>query len=211
MEEERKYRNILNLKTLLTGLPNQLRYIKRFSNCRTVMNESVSDHSYYVSLIALFIAEYLELQPEEELSLLRRCIVHDIDEVLTGDIIHQVKYYNPEIRKGVKNMALELLAEMFKKILPDRWNNVWSSYFLQKDETIVGRVVSFCDYASAVAYVYEEVVGGNVFMLRNVDALLEDISKFKDEKYEFLSELVRQIEEIVDDLKSIRRDSWRLK
>ena len=194
--------SVLNLTELLTGLPNQLRYIKRFSNCRAVIKETVSEHSFYVTMIALFIAEHLQLQPEEERMLLRRCLLHDIDELFTGDVIHQVKHYSENIKRDINKMAVSNMETLFRYILPEYWANILHTWESAKDDTIVGRIVTFSDYASAVAYVYEEVVGGNIFMLRNVNALLKDIDKFtKSSDYTFIAPLTEQLEDIVTELR----------
>ncbi|GAC1401297.1 MAG: HD domain-containing protein [Chloroflexota bacterium] len=50
--------------------------------------ESVAEHSYRVALLALLLAERLE-QPLDRDRLIRMALVHDLAEVITGDLVVQ--------------------------------------------------------------------------------------------------------------------------
>ena|SRR3990167_5520086 len=201
--EETIDQRVLNFTELLTGLPNQLRYIKRFSNCRAVVTENVAEHSYYVALISMFIAEMLNLSPEEKYDVLRKAIIHDFEELFTGDIIHNVKHTSNEVNTGIHSMAASQFLSLIHKLTGgDAYGLlIFGSWLSAKDSSIAGRIVSFADYASAVAYVYEEVMGGNIFMLRNVDDLLKTIEKFNGiTEYGFLHPLRDQLWAIIREL-----------
>ena len=47
--------NPLDLKELLLGDPNRLRYVQRYSTSMVIHRENVAEHSYYVALYGRYL------------------------------------------------------------------------------------------------------------------------------------------------------------
>lgn len=56
----------LDVREMLGGDIARLRYIKRFSTCRTVGTETVAEHIAFVSLYCLFIMRWARAQYNEK-------------------------------------------------------------------------------------------------------------------------------------------------
>jgi 5'-deoxynucleotidase YfbR-like HD superfamily hydrolase len=63
-----------------------LAHVKRWAIVRTLRDQSVAEHSYYVTMYANDIASHLGLDESVQLTILKRALWHDVDEILTGDI-----------------------------------------------------------------------------------------------------------------------------
>lgn len=67
-------------------------HVPRWGILRVVHRQSVADHSYYVSVYALMIAESLgDVRVADRLALVDYCLTHDLPEVFTSDIPGPVK------------------------------------------------------------------------------------------------------------------------
>lgn len=62
-----------------------LQQVKRYPICHTNRDQSVAEHSYNVLLIALYLIEDVRDQDLRE-EVIKYAVVHDMDEIKTGDI-----------------------------------------------------------------------------------------------------------------------------
>ena len=82
--------------------------IIRYNNRNKIQNESVAEHSFYVTLFCLKIIKNLNLSVEEINRILILSALHDTCESETSDIPHNVKKISPEI-----NQILEKMEEKY--------------------------------------------------------------------------------------------------
>lgn len=105
----------------------EARYLKRIKRSGTSVllgtqvKENIPEHSFYVSLFGIIMQH---LNPQLDLgTLLTMCIVHDVEEVRTGDL-HQVNrlYYDsdPELKAFEDMWKGSELGEKLTKIHTDR-------------------------------------------------------------------------------------------
>ena len=206
----------LNLRELLAGDINRLRYIKRYSTSLVLHRESVAEHSYYTSLYAMFVADWVnENSPRgfygiivlEEV--LRRAILHDCEECRTGDVIRPTKHANSEISAMIDSVGEALLKETLISIVPtipaefplcESYFNTWSR---AKDESPEGLIVSFADYLSVLSHLWVEARSANTTVLDNYVTLREYQDIFKEEKYNFIRPLVNDAEDIFEEMLKI--------
>ncbi len=89
--------------------------------------ESVSDHSYFVTLLAYFLSFYLE--DIDALKLIKLALIHDLSEAIVHDIGGKARELIPrEVRKsaeytGLRDIIPEELNEMKSEILA-----LWREY-----------------------------------------------------------------------------------
>ena len=82
--------------------------INRWGLMRNMSNESLSEHSYEVSVIAHAIAilghkKFCKNYDEKRIA--TAALFHDMSEILTGDLPTPVKYYNREIKTAELRLA----------------------------------------------------------------------------------------------------------
>lgn len=193
----------MNLKELLGGDLNRMRYVTRYSSIFVLHKESVAEHSYYVSLYALIIARELRARGEQVNieSVLMRAIVHDIEECRTGDIFRPFKYANDELKKMIDEQAKKEIEGVFKKlnlstsvvgILEYHWEEA-------KGDCIEGCIIAFCDFLSVLSYMLQEINCSNQTMLGQHSTMMAYVALFHDPKFDFIRELVQSATDITMD------------
>lgn len=115
----------------LTKLMNKLRAqtVKRWTIVHTTKQQSLAEHSFNVALIAQEICERMAISSA---NVMRAALVHDLDEILTGDIPSPFKRYaeshNMEINV-LSSAGLEDLNLSDQEILilktSDHIENTW--------------------------------------------------------------------------------------
>jgi len=176
------------------NLINELSNIGRWSQAHCNRRESVLEHTAFVSMFALHLTTYIDCDTEE---VLRRAIIHDVDETITGDIVTTTKYNNSALTEELMNLEVKAAAEIselyFNSELLFSWRNA-------KDDSIEGDIIKVSDAAGVVYKIWQEVRSGNIEFLKYKDNIifsLENISvnsrtevtKISDE----LIEMVRSI------------------
>lgn len=187
----------MNLRELLIGEPNRVRYVTRFATCHKVHNENVAEHGYFVALYAMAIADSI---PEEvdQRKLLRRAILHDMEEGRTGDFPRPFKYSSESLRQKLEEAAVGAFDYMAMAIhgpgtVAIRWSAEWSS---AKDQSLEGRILAFADYLAVLSYLWLEIGANNITMRRHVDEMKKYMEEFKKTEFDFIRELVDQSEEL---------------
>lgn len=148
--------------------------IQRCSNTVHHQHYDVSQHSFYTALFALIFAELENKRKRINNPLsedyydiglvLKKAVIHDIEEAETGDILFQVKH-NPELKQTLaklietvvdKTLFIEL-EDSIKPYLSDLWKN-------SKDDSKEGRLIAAMDKFELLIFAYTEVQLGNKAM-----------------------------------------------
>jgi putative hydrolase of HD superfamily len=169
--------------------------------------ENVAEHSYFTALYAFMIAVWVQntqgsflLDPAV---VLKRALLHDIEEAFTGDIIRPVKHSSLELKKSIEMFSEGLMHAFVKSIhnaSDDTLNSILYDWKFAKDSTIEGRIVAFADYLSVLSYLSQEVKGGNKMVMQNIKHLKQYSAVFTTQDYDFLHALRVQAEELVAEL-----------
>jgi len=77
-------------------LNRRLAQIKRYHATPLHQNETVAEHSFYVAIIARALCGLLEEKRVKinTLEVVEKALIHDIEEMFSGDIIQPFKYAN---------------------------------------------------------------------------------------------------------------------
>ena len=191
---------------------DRARSIRRYSRDYVVRDENVLEHTGWVALWSFLLAKDLEevcgVAIDYE-KLLTYAIIHDIDEVVTGDVPRMTKYYNPRISKAMKEVAESAVSDIAIEYgipnLSDQWRS--SKNFSQ----IEGVIVSIADMAAVVYMSWSELGNlGNENFKRVSDELIGNLNglRFKltpihegsKSTYEYLNDLVREMTYLVSNL-----------
>lgn len=185
------------------GIVSGLASINRFSMVRLSRPESVLEHTGQVAIFCYLIRNQIYLKLGIDLSLgelLSKAIVHDWDELITGDISRPTKYANNEIRAeffrleraGIKKIS-QFLDDKFLVDFHDQ---------AKLDET--GWVVSVADLACVVYKIWDEVLLQNNFLMVRQAINVQEYLKTRKESFlkinnslaRFLAQLIEQMETI---------------
>jgi 5'-deoxynucleotidase YfbR-like HD superfamily hydrolase len=200
----------LNLKELLVGTPTRLRYVVRFSTCHKVHPENVAEHSYYVALYAMWIADWVEYNEKLEIELdveqlLRGAILHDLEEAVSGDVNRIFKYATPEVAYALHKGGEVAYQGILDNVFPGWESGNQRSRELEtwqecKDERYyIGRILRFADFLSVLSYMMQELTNANITMREHWKTMYDYISEFDDVKYDFLRPMVEQAHQLMAD------------
>jgi len=155
---------MLNLKQMLSGEIRKASHVIRYSSIEHGRDQNIAEHSHYVTLYALMIGRDclqagMKLKMEK---LLIDAIMHDVDEVVTGDFIRSFKYSNDEMHAMMDDMASygckELLQQLGVPELHKNWEHA------KDTKTIEGQIVLIADLLEVVAYCITRIKVGNQHM-----------------------------------------------
>lgn len=157
----------------------ELATINRYSKSKLNNPENVLEHTGFVSMIAYFVGHAINNSESEKKVdigvLLSRCIVHDVEEFVTGDVQRPTKHSSPEMLSLFdelsSNAILEVSAKTDNKEIIRDWSNSKKGY--------EGSIVAFCDAFSVVYKAYDEVVlrGNKTIQFGSTVGLLKIVGK----------------------------------
>lgn len=126
--------------------------IIRYNNRCKLQNESVAEHTCFVSLFCLKIMAKLNLDHETERKVLILAALHDAAESRTSDIPHDVKANYPEMQY------------VLEKIEEDYYREVWKDYYedVYKPGDLCYNILKLADSYSVYQYCLNEKDLGNV-------------------------------------------------
>ena len=186
----------LDWKGLLLGLPARLRYVRRFSTCRTTHHETVAEHCYYTALYTMLLCESLAGGDDRNwcYNAIVKALVHDLEEARTGDIPRPFKYQDAQLTKDLNRAGMLAFEEIVRDITPDvplraLLHNRWTH---AKDGDS-GRVVAFADYLSCLSYIGQEVEDNNLGMLEHTVAMKAYGELFLTKDYDFLQPRITEV------------------
>jgi putative hydrolases of HD superfamily len=200
----------MNLRELLNGDCNRLRYVTRYSTAFVAQKESAAEHIYFVTLYSFCIAEWVESNTHyhvDKLLLLKRAILHDLEEARTGDIYRPFKHSNPDLRELMEQQGLVEFKHIMTHVFSDSLRHdslqreLSDCWLLAKDEaSIEGLILSFADYLSVLGFMWNEAHIANSTMHIHYDSMYEYAQRFEKEKYEVIRPLVNQAKELWEEV-----------
>lgn len=136
--------------------------IIRYNHRCRLQDESVAEHSFFVSLFCLKIMSQLNLDKETERNVLIKAALHDTSECLTSDIPHDVKVRYNKMRAILDDIESEY------------YNQYWEKYkeSLNQSDNIVEYIVKLADCYSVYQYCLNEKHLGNCS--KEIDEITKD-------------------------------------
>lgn len=171
--------------------------VKRYSNTYCQNDELLSTHVYEVMIVSFFLFKALEktehggrLDLERVLSC---ALFHDSDEVITGDVPRDTKYFMAEIKESLDKVAEISLGSMSRKLDSPEIVDLWKTAKTGKE----GFIIKFADMIVVVRKVWNELV-----ILNNKSFL-----KIREEVEGHIGKLVSKIpNEFSPDSRSLLKD-----
>ena len=131
--------------------------INRYNTLYRLHEESVAEHSLYVSYNVMRLCDILEISDDIKLRALQMAIVHDIPECFLGDMPYSTKQRNPEISKILSKLELEDMERNMPEVA-DKFREFQEA---EENETIEGQLVKLADAISVVQFCEVEKSLGN--------------------------------------------------
>lgn len=164
----------------------RMRHIKRCNNFPTLIPTDVAQHSYFTTMLAMLFVDELEFEtgfsdikpkPVNAEILLRKCMLHDLEEAFTSDIPYPVKHMSEEVHRylenGINDKYATLIEKDGKNFVMSRWN--YNRHNCK--DGVEGSIVAFCDMLELALYCYEELCRGN----KSLEVLLDNCNEYLDE------------------------------
>lgn len=118
----------------VTNLIDKLRAqtVKRWTVVHTTKQQSLAEHSFNVAMIAREICLELEISP---VVVMQVALVHDLEEILTGDIPSPFKRYAESRSMAINDlstMELDLQLSSTEKLILKAADNIENTWFIQE-------------------------------------------------------------------------------
>lgn len=140
---------LLSKESIMSEYP--LKKIIRYNHRSRLQDESVAEHTCFVSLFCLKIMAQLNLTHEQERQVLILAALHDTCESRTSDIPHDVKANYPEMQAILEKIEHDYYEENWKIYLGD----------VYKPEPIVYNILKLADAYSVYQWCLNEKALGN--------------------------------------------------
>lgn len=153
-----------NFKDFLKNT-RKLDKIIRFSAQMRIKDESVSEHSFYTAFYAMILADLEEKIFKNKVnkeSVLKTALLHDIEESLTGDIIHSFKHIDKNLNKEINRLSQKFLDNLMDN-LPEKIAKEYKILWKQAKDTtkIEGKIIEAADKLEGLIYSLNEQALGN--------------------------------------------------
>ena len=133
----------------------KLSNIVRYSQQNKIKNETVAEHSYYVSWFVNRLCTKYSLSDTIRLMALEAALLHDVPEVITNDITYDVKRMIPEVPALLQPYEEEVIREHSSRAHKVLFNPETN------DEIIAKKIVKHADILSVLQYCQNEEELGN--------------------------------------------------
>lgn len=133
----------------------KLSNIIRYSQQNKIKNETVAEHSYYVSWFVNRLCTKYSLSDTIRLMALEAALLHDVPEVITNDITYDVKRMIPEVPALLQPHEEEVIREHSSRAHKVLFNPETT------DEIVAKKIVKHADILSVLQYCQNEEALGN--------------------------------------------------
>lgn len=129
---------------------------------------TVAEHSYMVAMCGMFTYHWLsqkfeifQFRDKIELDILRKCLIHDVEECFIGDIVHQSKRFIKDNGGSFGNS----IESAVKAIIPQNiFRELVNARLDAKSNDFPGSIVVFSDRLALILYLIKEINLGNKYM-----------------------------------------------
>lgn len=198
-----------------------LRNVDRCSTLPKFRQNNVAEHSYFFCLLVYVLGEienWIKPKDQEPLDIglmLKRSILHDLEECLTGDVLYSTHQASAPFRNELLKLRERVVTEELFKELEVFGNKegdqfsfeyyFFDNWLKAKDETPEGRFLYYIDKLELLFVAVEEIRMGNTYF-RGIREKCYNI--LKESKFETIAGLALQLMKIqvVEDLYNFSKE-----
>jgi 5'-deoxynucleotidase YfbR-like HD superfamily hydrolase len=187
----------LSLERIMFGEIRAISNVTRFGQISRIAPENVAEHSYWVAFFAMLIADDVQKGGEIPINwgmLMHRCLLHDMEESITGDFPRPFKYSTEELYQAIETAAdkaaLKVVEDLSddlsqREVYHEEWRNA-------KDQQVEGRIVALADFLSVLQWGLREKALGSRKIAVDLRDLYEYVSQFDHPSFGFLHPYIAQ-------------------
>ena len=181
---------MLDIKEALFGTLRRMHHVRRYSSIPLIHPENVAEHSWQITMLGYLIG--LDLQDRGITiameMLLRRLLMHDLSEALSGDIIRSFKHSNPKLLKEINDADHANTYGLTRTLMPpnptrlamgrmdnDGADAVFMDWSAAKDGLLEGQIVALADMLCVVSKCKEERAMGNTAVNYVLRSMYEEV------------------------------------
>lgn len=189
------------------AMMSRMKYVERWGLMRNARQESISEHSMEVSMLAHALAVIGNKRLGKNYNAEKAALIglyHDANEIMTGDLPTPVKYANEKIKKAYKEIE-ESACEKLLCMLPEDLRESYDSIFFKKEEEReLWRLVKAADKLSAYIKCIEEENAGNKEFLLTKHSKFEQLNEIQLEEVKiFMAEFLPAYGKTLDELSQL--------
>jgi 5'-deoxynucleotidase len=179
-----------NLNRYLSYVIGRLSSITRYSTRKYIIRQTVMEHIGAVAFISMVLSEYLNNHGVRNDSgkVIKLALIHDVSEVISGDLPHDSKYDYGEVSRGLRKQLGSLekitmkyaLAKLKDKKTSDRIYSLFEEYNARN--TVESKIVKLADLYDVILYTQQEMSLGNKSLhgeytntKRNFNSLMKEV------------------------------------
>jgi 5'-deoxynucleotidase len=162
----------------------RMKFIHRWGLMRNTRAENIQEHSLQVAMVAHALAllhnervARVAIDPERTALL---AVFHDVDEVITGDLPTPVKYFNPQVREAVGELAGVARSKLLGMLPPELRPHYQPLLKAEAPDAEAWRLVKHADKICAYLKCVEEGKAGNREFERAEATLVRTIQETGD-------------------------------
>lgn len=187
---------------------SRMKYIDRWALMRNSRNETLSEHSLEVAMIAHALAVIGNVRYDRNLDENSAALIglyHDSSEIITGDMPTPVKYYNPEIKEAYKEVEKIAEYKLLQKLPSDlrpAFEKIYKTDNSAEDHYLRHLVKAADKISAYIKCIEEEKAGNTEFKTakesigKSLDKLSEELPEVKDFVNEFLPPYGKTLDEL---------------
>lgn len=192
---------------------SRMKYIHRWALMRNSRQESLSEHSLDVAMIAHALCTIGNVRYGRHLNADRAAVIglyHDASEIITGDLPTPVKYGTAEMKDAYKKVERDADRRLLEG-LPDDLRPVYEQIFSpsgrnmdDEDEKYMRRLIKGADKISAlIKCICEETTGNTEFRTarettrKTLDEMARELPEVRDFMDEFLPAYGNTLDELM--------------
>lgn len=186
------------------AMMSRMKYIERWALMRNARQETISEHSMEVSMLAHALAvignERLgKNYNAEKVALIG--LFHDANEIITGDLPTPVKYANDKIKDAYKEVEKVACEKLISMLPEDMRKSYESIFFLKEEDILLWKLVKGADKLSAYIKCIEEENAGNKEFSTAKNTIYNQLKEIQlDEVQIFMSEFLPAYGKTLDEL-----------
>jgi 5'-deoxynucleotidase YfbR-like HD superfamily hydrolase len=174
----------------LIHFSRKLSNINRFASYKLDRGYSVADHCFRTSILAMQIADHYNKHNKNQVNVeevLRKALLHDIEEASTGDIPQPIKVRCEEFKAAYKKLAKIIVKEdiMSGNEFAEFYTSLWEN----DKQGQSGEIILIADVLEGFQTVTMELRRGNNSLKGAYENILKELNKPKLsallEKYQF--------------------------
>jgi 5'-deoxynucleotidase len=170
---------------------SRMKFINRWGLMRNTYTENIQGHSHEVAVLAHALAVIKNTYfggNVDEARVTVLALLHDSDEIITGDLPTPIKYYNPDIKKAYKDIE-DIAKDKLIEMLPDELKPKYEQLIRpQTGEEELWEIVKYADRLSAYIKCIEEEKVGNKEFKKASSTILKTINEINAPEVEFFME-----------------------